>query len=287
MIQGIDLEVAQGECLGVAGANGAGKSTLLAALAGFIPVSQGQVSFEGRPLGRSGRVPPEVGFASQDPVFYPKLTGRENLRLFGSMYDLRDPELTSRVDDLVESFELADWADRPASTYSGGIGRRLHLALALVHSPRILFLDEPTVGLDSTSRRGLLHAVDEQLRQGTTVLLTSQILADLETLADRLLVLADGKPVLLESTKQLMARLGSGQIDIELAHHPSDEFAISGVPGLLGWSLDDEGVLHAQVRHPPETLPALLAELEAQGLMAVRIEVLPPSLQQLLEEVAR
>lgn len=285
VIEGIDLELAAGECLGVAGANGAGKSSLLAALAGFIPVSSGEVRFEGRRLGGRGQVPPEVGFASQELAFYPRLSARENLRLFGAMYDLRNPELERRVEDLVESFDLGEWADRPASTYSGGIGRRLHLALAMIHTPRVLFLDEPTVGLDSTSRRVLLHSIDEQREQGTTVILTSQILVDLETVSDRLLVLARGRAVIFEPTGQLMGRLGSGQIDIELAHHPTAEFTLNGVPGVLAWDLDADGVLHAKVRHPPETLPALLARLEEQGMMPVRIEVLPPSLQQLLEDV--
>lgn len=283
VVQDVSFGLESGQCLGVAGPNASGKSTLLGGLAGSLPLASGQVSFEGRPV-RFGSVPPEVGFATQEVAFYAHLSGRDNLRLFGTLYDLDGQQLDVRVEELLQRLQLTPWADKPASTYSGGLARRLHLALSMIHNPTLLLFDEPTVGLDPQSRRILLQALQDELELGTSVVLTSQILGDLEIVATHVMVIRDGRPLVLEPTRSLMERLGSGMIVIELAQKRPVELDLKGVPHLTSWTLR-EGVLRARVTQPHEALAPILARLDRSGILAARIEVLPPTLDQVLTEL--
>jgi len=283
VVDAVDLELAAGECLGIAGPNGAGKSTLLAALSGWLPPGQGAVEIGGAPAPR-GRVPAGVGYATQETVFYPHLSGRQNLLLFGRLYDLAGQELERRVASVIERFGLGGWADRPAATYSGGIGRRLHLAIAMINQPSVLLLDEPTVGLDPASRRALLQSVMELVEAGTSIVMTSQILADLEVVASRLLVLVEGRVFLQEETQALMARVGTATVVIELAHHQPTGIDLAGLPGVIGFSLHEQ-VLSVRVRDAAGALPGIIHHLESCRARAARVEVLAPSLEQLLADL--
>jgi len=211
VLKGLNFTVAAGECLGVTGPNGSGKSTLLDALAGWLAPTRGRVRVLGRRV-HAGVVPLELGFATQEIVLYPRLTGRENLALFGYMYGLRGRRLGARVDEMVKRIDLERWAGRAASSYSGGVARRLHLAIAFIHRPAVLLLDEPTGGLDPGARQELLKEVSQLLAQGTAVVITSQNLADLELLAHRVLILVEGEQRMLEDTSELVRRLGSAVI---------------------------------------------------------------------------
>ena len=282
-VEDVSFELAAGQCLGVAGPNASGKSSLLGGLAGSLALAGGQVRFDGRAV-RFGSVPPQVGFATQEVAFYPHLTARENLTLFGALYDIDSRDLDTRVDELMERLNLTPWADKPASGYSGGVGRRLHLALAMIHNPSLLLFDEPTVGLDPQSRRTLLQALQDELELGTAIVLTSQILGDLEIVASHVMVIREGKQLVLEPTRSLMERLGSGVIVIELAQKRDVELDLTGVPHLTSWTLR-EGVLRARVTQPHEALAPILARLDRSGILAARIEVLPPTLDQVLMEL--
>ncbi|HEY8642171.1 MAG TPA: ABC transporter ATP-binding protein [Candidatus Dormibacteraeota bacterium] len=282
VLRGLTFSVGPGQCLGVTGPNGSGKSTLLAAIAGWLPATKGQVRVLGKPV-RSGVVPLEVGLAIQEVTLYPRLTGRENLALFGAMYGLDGAELEARVDEMLERFDLGRWAARRAFTYSAGVARRLHLAIAFIHRPAVLLLDEPTQALDPLARQVLLQAVAELLSQGTAVVITSMNLADLEQLAHRVLVLVEGEQRIHEETARLVHRLGSAVVEVELGEGGEDA-DLDGIEGVLGWSVE-ELVLKAQVANAARTLPAILQRLERKGLIAGRVEVRPPSLEQLLLEL--
>ena len=282
VLRGVSFSVPAGQCLGVTGPNGSGKSTLLAAVAGWLPLDKGQVRVLGKPV-RSGIVPLEVGLAPQEVTLYPRLSGRENLALFAFMYGLRGTELDARVDEMVRRFDLGRWTGRRAASYSAGVARRLHLAIAFIHRPAVLLLDEPTQALDPAARQVLLQSVAELLGQGTAVVITSMNLADIELLAHRVLVLVEGEQRIHEDTARLVRRMGSAVVEIELAEG-SDGAELDGVDGVLSWTVE-EGVLRAQVSNTAQALPVILQRLERKSVIAGRIEVRPPSLEQLLLEL--
>jgi ABC-2 type transport system ATP-binding protein len=283
VLRGLSFSVPAGQCLGVTGPNGSGKSTLLAAVAGWLPLDKGQVRVLGKPV-RSAIVPLEVGLATQEVTLYPRLSGRENLALFAFMYGLRGADLNARVDEMVQRFDLGRWTGRRAASYSAGVARRLHLAIAFIHRPAVLLLDEPTQALDPAARQVLLQSVAELLGQGTAVVITSMNLADIELLAHRVLVLVEGEQRIHEDTSRLVRRMGSAVVEIELAEGGGEGADLDGVDGVLSWTVE-EGVLRAQVSNTAQALPVILQRLERKGVIAGRIEVRPPSLEQLLLEL--
>src|SRR6188508_3270162 len=184
-VDGIDLQVAAGEIYGFLGPNGAGKSTTVKVLTTLLPPTAGRASVAGFDVATEGaKVRAAIGVALQDVALDPMLTGREHMRLQGGLQGIPRAERTARGDDLLERVGLIDAADRKSSTYSGGMRRRLDLALALLHHPRILFLDEPTTGLDVQSRTSLWDEVARLAKEeGTTVFLTTQYLEEADVLA--------------------------------------------------------------------------------------------------------
>ncbi len=176
-LDGVDLEVDEGTVLGLLGPNGAGKTTAVRILATLLRPDAGHASVGGFDVVRQAQaVRSIIGLSGQYAAIDENLTGRENLTMFGRLYQLRGPEVRRRAGALLEQFELADAADRTAKTYSGGMRRRLDLASALIGQPRVLFLDEPTTGLDPRSRLGMWDVIRRLVREGTTLLLTTQYL---------------------------------------------------------------------------------------------------------------
>lgn len=284
-MRGVTFALDAGRCLGVAGPNASGKSSLLGTIAGWHARTQGTVTIGGRPA-PAHRVPPEVGIATQEVTLYHRLSVAENLRLFGFMHGLREPDLGGRVEEMIDRFDLRRWADRRAGRLSGGVARRLHLALAFIHRPRLLLLDEPTATLDPEARELVLQEVRSLIANGTAVVITSQDLGDVEIVADEILVMVDGEQRLLEPTDQLVERTATGLIEIELGeldgHAPP---SLDGVADLTSWSYED-GLLRAEARRPSHVLAAVMSRLERDGLTPVRVEVRPPSLRQLLRQIA-
>ena len=282
VLKGIDLEVGPGECLGIAGPNAAGKSTLLGVLAGWLHPTEGEVELDGHHV--HGRVPPEIGYAAQEVSLYPHLTGRANLELFAKLYDLSASERAERIARLSERLELDQWLDHEMAHVSGGVARRFHLAIALVNDPKVVLLDEPTAGLDPGSRRQLLDAIVELLAEGKTVVITSQVLGDLEFVSHRLMLLVNGERRLYERIDELADRIGGGVLTVEIAQHDLGAVELGAVPGVLEWHLDGS-VLTARVSDPGIAIAGVVEWLEARGLHAVRVEVEPPSLESFLRDV--
>jgi ABC transporter DrrB family efflux protein len=217
-LAGVDLEVAEGTVFGLLGPNGAGKTTLVRVLATLLAPDSGHAEVFGRDVVSEAPVVRELlGLTGQFAAVDEILTGRENLQMFGRLFDLSRAEAGRRAVELLERFDLADAADRPARTYSGGMRRRLDLASSLLTRPRILFLDEPTTGLDPRSRNEIWGIVRELVRDGTTVLLTTQYLEEADQLADRIAVIDHGRVVAQGTGNELKDRVGGQILEVELS----------------------------------------------------------------------
>ena len=217
-LAGVDLDVPQGAVFGLLGPNGAGKTTLVRILATLLVPDGGRAEVLGHDVAREpAEVRELLGLTGQFAAVDEILTGRENLEMFGRLFKLSRQEASRRTDELLERFDLADAADRPARTYSGGMRRRLDLASSLLTQPRILFLDEPTTGLDPRSRNQIWAIVRELRREGTTLLLTTQYLEEADQLADRIAVIDHGRVIAEGTGNELKDRVGGQILEVELA----------------------------------------------------------------------
>jgi ABC-2 type transport system ATP-binding protein len=232
-LAGVDLEVAEGTVFGLLGPNGAGKTTLVRVLATLLAPDSGHAEVFGRDVvSEAPAVREMLGLTGQFAAVDEILTGRENLQMFGRLFDLPRAEARRRAGELLERFDLADAADRPARTYSGGMRRRLDLASSLLTRPRILFLDEPTTGLDPRSRNEIWGIVRELVRDGTTVLLTTQYLEEADQLADRIAVIDHGRVIAQGTGNELKDRVGGQILEVELSTAAQRDQAQSVLAGV-------------------------------------------------------
>ncbi|MBT2365024.1 ATP-binding cassette domain-containing protein [Streptomyces sp. ISL-10] len=223
-LDGVDLDVPEGTVLGLLGPNGAGKTTTVRVLTTLLRPDSGRAVVAGIDvLQHPNEVRRSIGLSGQFAAVDEYLTGRENLQMVGRLYQMNAREAKIRAGELLERFNLADAADRPAKTYSGGMRRRLDLAAALVVSPPVMFMDEPTTGLDPRNRQQLWEVIQELVRGGTTLLLTTQYLEEADHLADNICVVDHGKVIARGTADQLKARTGGERVEV-VVHHP-DEIA--------------------------------------------------------------
>lgn len=221
-LSNIDLEIKRGQCFGLLGPNGAGKTTLLSILTGITAHQTGLVTIAGHALSRAGEIKKLSAIVPQDFAFYPGLTGLENLRFFAGLYGLRGPSREQGITTAVDICQLSDVLDKAAETYSGGIKRRLNLAIGLLNQPDILYLDEPTVGIDAQSRKFILEAIKTLKSRGTTIVYTSHYMEEVQAICDELAIIDHGKLVLQSS----MAALLDDQdqvLDVTLRDAPSQQ----------------------------------------------------------------
>jgi ABC-2 type transport system ATP-binding protein len=286
-VRGIDFEVREGEFFGFLGPNGAGKSTTMKMLITLMKPTAGRATIDGLELGRDDRRIREViGYAAQDVSVDEDLSGRENLILSGRLYHLSQRDAERRADELLIVIGLAEVAEKRAGFYSGGMRRRLDLAQALMHRPKLLFLDEPTTGLDPQNRRAMWDELEKLNREGTTVFLTTQYMEEADTLCERLAIIDNGTIVSEGSPAAMKASLGG---EVLMLTFPTDDpetlqqliargaEALRGVPGLDEVREADREVLANLSGGVQEVLPAALRALAASGVEA-RIAVSPPTL---------
>lgn len=214
-LDGVDLDVAEGTVLGLLGPNGAGKTTTVRVLTTLLRADEGRASIAGLDVTREAQaVRRLIGLSGQYAAIDENLTGRENLWMFGRLYQLGSADAKARADELLARFDLESAADRVAKTYSGGMRRRLDLASALIGRPKLLFLDEPTTGLDPRSRLGMWDVIRTQVREGATLLLTTQYLEEADELADEIAVVDHGRIIARGTADELKKQVGGERIEV-------------------------------------------------------------------------
>jgi ABC-2 type transport system ATP-binding protein len=279
-VDGIDLIVAPGEIYGFLGPNGAGKSTTVHMLTTLLPPTAGRAAVAGYDIVRQGAyVRDAIGVALQEAALDPLLTGREHMRLQAGMHGLSRAETKRRGDALLDRVGLAEAADRRVGGYSGGMRRRLDLALALVHEPRILFLDEPTTGLDVQSRAALWEEVARLAKQhGVTVFLTTQYLEEADQLADRVGIIDHGKLVAEGTPESLKAEIGRPTVEAVPAEE-SDAARLGSTFERFG-SLQPAGpgAIAVRLTDGVEELTQIVRALDAADIRIANLEVHAPSL---------
>ncbi|MFW5899216.1 MAG: ATP-binding cassette domain-containing protein [Jiangellaceae bacterium] len=223
-VAGIDLIVPTGQVVGLLGPNGAGKTTTVRMLTTLLPIDAGRAVVAGHDVATEPQaVRASIGLSGQFAAIDENLTGRENLWLFGRLYQLSGAAASRRAAELLDQFALTEAADRPAKTYSGGMRRRLDLAGSLIVHPEVLFLDEPTTGLDPSSRLDLWDVIRERAAEGSTILLTTQYLEEADALADRIVVIDSGRIIAEGTADQLKAQVGGDRIEVIV--HEADSLA--------------------------------------------------------------
>jgi ABC-2 type transport system ATP-binding protein len=215
---GVDLTVPEGTVLGLLGPNGAGKTTIVRVLSTLLRPDGGRAEVVGLDVvTQAAQVRSAIGLTGQYAAVDEYLTGRENLEMVGRLYRLGGREARLRAGQLLERFDLADAANRPAKTYSGGMRRRLDIAASLIARPRVLFLDEPTTGLDPRSRLGMWEFIGDLVGEGTTILLTTQYLEEADRLADRMVVIDRGQVIARGTADELKAQVGGERLELTVA----------------------------------------------------------------------
>ena len=279
-LDGIDFAVPPGSVFGLLGPNGAGKTTAVRVLATILRPDGGHAEVMGYDVVRqSAAVRFQIGLAGQSAAVDPNLTGAENLRLIGTLAQMRRSEVAPRASELLARFDLTDAADRPVRTYSGGMRRRLDVAAALVHRPPVLFLDEPTTGLDIQSRTELWAVIRELVAEGATVLLTTQYLEEADRLADRIAVVDHGRIVANDTSTQLKAQLAGTVIEIGMETEERAGRAHELLVRAVADHPQRDGVtVRLTSNEGPSALIETLRLLDANSLTPATLTVREPSL---------
>jgi ABC-2 type transport system ATP-binding protein len=280
-LDGLSLAVPAGTIFGLLGPNGAGKSTTVRILTTLSRPDAGSARVAGIDvLAEPVRVRHAIGVVAQKHGLDPEATGRENLVLQGECYGITGADLRGRVGDALERFGLADAADRQAKTYSGGMQRRLDLAMGLIHRPRVLFLDEPTTGLDPEVRADIWREIERLAREELmTILLTTHYLEEADRLASQLAIVDRGRIVAEGTPHELKSQLEGDRIQIELADgaDAGARRALDAVDGVGDAALEGR-LLLARARDGAAAIPAVLAALDAHGVTAASVTLARPSL---------
>jgi len=288
-LDGLDLEVPTGTVLGLLGPNGAGKTTAVSVLTTLISPDSGWARVAGLDVvAEPQRVRSLIGLSGQYAAVDEHLTATENLEMIGCLYGMTRREARKRAEDLVEQFRLTDSAHRPLKTFSGGMRRRIDLAGALLADPPVLFLDEPTTGLDPRSRGELWDAIRNRVADGTTVVLTTQYLEEADQLANEIVVIDHGRAIARGTSQELKRHVGGEHLDVHLAR-PEDigrvESIVASVASGAVRIVADEALVSVPVASGVDALSSVLNELQAANIDVVDIGLRRPTLDDVFMEL--
>jgi ABC-2 type transport system ATP-binding protein len=273
-LDGATLALREAELLALLGPNGAGKTTLIRAIAGRVRLDGGEILIFGRPMTGS-RTPTELGIVPQELAVYPLLTARENLEAFGRLQGLRGGDLDAQVKWALKAAALEDRANEPVKRFSGGMKRRLNIACGVLHRPRIVLLDEPTVGVDPQSRERIYDMLGELTRAGVSLLLTTHHLEEAEARCTRTVIIDHGRVIAAGTLPELVDRtVGRHRLVTLRVTTP-----LANPPHGTEIAPDDDRLLRARVSDVAQDLPALLTAVAARGAEIEDVEVRGPSLQ--------
>jgi ABC-2 type transport system ATP-binding protein len=273
-LDGATLTLREGELLALLGPNGAGKTTLIRAISGRVQLDAGEILLFGKPL-KGTRTPPELGIVPQELAIYPSLTARENLEAFGRLQGLSAGDVATQVKWALATTALEDRANEPVKRFSGGMKRRLNIACGVLHRPRVVLLDEPTVGVDPQSRERIYDMLAGLTKAGVSLLLTTHHLEEAEARCARTVIIDHGKAIAAGTMSELVDRTVGRHRLVTLRV----DGAVATVPPGVDVSAEDPRVLRAKVNNVARELPALLAAISAQGREVEDVEVRGPSLQ--------
>lgn len=280
-VDGISFEVKEGELFGLLGPNGAGKTTTLNILSTLLRPTSGKAIIAGFDvLKERDRVRKSIGMVFQEPALDNYLTGRENLEFHGMMYGLKRKEAKEMVKEALRLVELEEFADRLVQTYSGGMKRRLEIARSLVHQPKILFLDEPTLGLDAQTRRRIWEYIKRLNKEkGTTIILTTHYMEEADILAERVAIIDNGKIVALDTPENLKNILGGDVIVVEVDNWQIAREVFSRFPWIKKINNENK-TFYLQVERGEEKIPLLLKTVEKEQKLTIKsINLREPTLE--------
>lgn len=280
VLDGVNLEIAEGEVYGLLGPNGAGKTTLVRVLTTLLKPSSGSASiFDVDVVSHAKQVRNQIGLAGQFAAVDAHLTGRENLVMVGRLYNLPKKEAQRRADEVLERIHLTEAGGRQAGTYSGGMKRRLDLAASMVGRPKVLFLDEPTTGIDPRSRIDIWELIQEMVDEGTTLLLTTQYLDEAEQLADQIGVIDHGGLIAEGTADELKDQMGGDRVELTVAAGQVDAARTLLSMVSTDVAVDaDVGRLSVAAANGAADLLTVVRELEASGVEPLNIGLRRPSL---------
>jgi ABC-2 type transport system ATP-binding protein len=280
-VDGVSFHIAEGETYGLLGPNGAGKTTTISMVTGLLERDGGEVVVGGLPMTTTATTAKgAIGLVPQDIAIYPDLSARENLTFFGHLYGLGGRDLRRRIDDVLETIGLRDRADDRSEEFSGGMKRRLNIGIGLLHGPRLLILDEPTVGVDPQSRNAILESVERLGEEGMAVLYTTHYMEEAERLCDRVAIIDLGK-IMAEGTRAELVSLVGERDRVALAYTGQGEPAVQALRRLerVEEISAGDGTIHLLVDGAASLLPSILRTSTEAGVTVASVDVDEPNLE--------
>jgi ABC-2 type transport system ATP-binding protein len=280
-VNGISFSIPRGEIFGLLGPNGAGKTTTISMLSGLMEPTRGTITLLGMDLAKNMiHAKGKIGLVPQDLALYPTLSARDNLTFFGRIYGLHGKILRARIEEVLELVRLADRANEAVATYSGGMKRRVNLAAGLLHHPEILFLDEPTVGVDPQSRNAIFESIESLNRSGLTVIYTTHYMEEAERLCHRVAIVDHGQIVALDTPANLIRSIGEGIIRIGVVDGLAEAVIdrAESLPAVQSASVRD-GQIDLRVNNSQQALVGILDIASRLQARVTSLQVMEPSLE--------